>query len=75
MKLNISYVLRYAVLKPMGVVFLGHKVVYESKSILPSISRCFPLLFAVLKCAHIQKDGMSFTSNLIHNNKWQIKCI
>lgn len=40
------YVLRYAVLKPMGVVFLGHKVVYESKSILPSISRCFPSVFA-----------------------------
>ena len=56
MKLDISYVLRYAVLKPMGVVFLGHKVVYESKSILPSISCCFPSIFSsFLKCAHIQK--------------------
>ena len=56
MKLGISYVLRYAVLKPMGVVFLGHKVVYESKSLLQSIFCCFPSIFLLfLKCAHIQK--------------------
>ena len=56
MKLDISYVLRYAVLKPMGVVFLGHKVVYESKSLLQSIFCCFPSIFLLfLKCAHIQK--------------------
>ena len=53
MKLDISYVLRYAVLKPMGVVFLGHKVVYESKSILPSISCCFPYIFSSSFCNYI----------------------
>ena len=75
MKLYTSYVLRYAVLKPMGVVFLGHKLVYENKNILQSIPSIFPSISISFLNVLAFERWHEFYKQFDTQYKWQIKCI